>query len=422
MPLIHEILYSPHGAQKPFHKSTKFINAIIGGLGMGKTHALVMRHLKNAAINKGLPAGLMCPDLKMFKRDVMPTFMEICDQNNIPFKTNLQDYTIRLPTFGSTTYVFHDQDKGKSIRGPNLAFGSVNEVTLCSQEGFDAFLGRMRLGAAKLIQVCAVGTPESFDWFHERYVSKPKDDVSVFHGSTYENKHLNPNYVKNLENSYDELMIKQFLHGQAVNLNGKAAAWAFDRSRHVVALDSIEMFKNTLPIWVALDFNVNPMSATLFYRLPDGMGPKLYAFKSIKLRDSNTFELANVLKQEIGDNPCVVYPDPAGAHRSTSSQISDIQILRDNGFNDVRYKKSIRSVRDCLNAMNAMMGRNEILFHPDCVDAIKDLERCVLKDSGEIDKSKPELTHWLDGIKNMVDYEFPIVRVDSRSVRISSYA
>jgi hypothetical protein len=42
--------------------------------------------------------------------------------------------------------------------------------------------------------------------------------VSIFHGSTYENKHLNPNYVKNLENSYDELMIKQFLHGQAVNL------------------------------------------------------------------------------------------------------------------------------------------------------------------------------------------------------------
>jgi hypothetical protein len=133
-----------------------------------------------------------------------------------------------------------------------------------------------------------------------------------------------------------------------------------------------------------------PNVSDTFYA-PDGMGPKLYAFKSIKLRDSNTFELANVLKQEIGDNPCVVYPDPAGAHRSTSSQISDIQILRDNGFNDVRYKKSIRSVRDCLNAMNAMMGRNEILFHPDCVDAIKDLERCVLKDSGEIDKSKTRI-------------------------------
>jgi hypothetical protein len=79
--------------------------------------------------------------------------MEICDLNNIPIKFNLQDYTISLPTLGHTTYVFHDQDKGKSIRGPNLAFGSVNEVDVCSQEGFDAFLGTDEARCCELIQV-----------------------------------------------------------------------------------------------------------------------------------------------------------------------------------------------------------------------------------------------------------------------------
>jgi hypothetical protein len=107
----------------------------------------------------------------------------------------------------------------------------------------------------------------------------------------------------------------------------------------------------------------------------------------------------------------MIYPDPAGKNRGTRSHLSDIQIIENAGFKDVRYKKKITSVKDCLNSMNNLFDKDELLINPDeCKDLLIDLERCKIKeDIFEIDKSDTKRTHWLDGLKDMCDYEYPII-------------
>jgi hypothetical protein len=61
-------------------------------------------------------------------------------------------------------------------------------------------------------------------------------------------------------------------------------------------------------------------------------------------------------------------------------------------------------------AVNNLFDKDEILIDPKCKNLIRDLDQVVWKDdSTTFDKSNPKLTHSLDGMKDMIDYEFPIM-------------
>jgi hypothetical protein len=370
--------------------------------------------------NLELPGGLLVPNLKMFKRDVLPMVKDICKENDIELIYNAQDYFFFFPLTKNYIYVFHSEDNGDSIRGPNLAFGLINEVTMCSKGAFDAFMARIRLKKANLLQLAMSGTPEGFNWAYEYFIENPRDDTDLIFGNSRENIHVADSYVKNLEQSYDALMQQQFIDGKFVSMNGARALWSFDRFKHVS--QAAERIENA-PVWVSLDFNVNPMAATIWNRMPQNSGKLLRAFDEVCLNSSDTHQIAEVLKQRYGTQ-ITIFPDPAGDARSTKSRgMTDIAILREAGFNDIRYKKSITSVRDCLNAANNILDKNLIEVHPRCKNFIADAEQCILKSSGlEIDKTKNAMrSHWLDGFKDMIDYEFPIIKQDSK-VMVKKYA
>jgi hypothetical protein len=358
--------------------------------------------------NYGLPGGLLCPTIKMFKRDILPLVQDICLDNDIQFKFHREQASFLFPQTQSQVFVFHGEDGGNSIRGPNLAFMLINEATIIKKEVFDAALARVRLKKAKFKQIALSGTPEGFNWAYEYFIEQPRDDTDLIFGDTRANTYVSEDYVEMLLESYDEQMVKQYLEGQFINVLGNQAAYAFDRKRHT----SNDIKRNeALPVWVSMDFNVNPMSATLWQRLPLASEVVLEAFDEINLPGSNTYEICRALKER-GIKPehePHIYPDPAGIGRSTKSRgMSDFSILKEHGYTILKYKSKIR-VRDCLNSLNNLFSKNRIMISTKCKNLIADLEQCQIKpEIYEIDKSNPKRSHWLDGLKNMVDYEFPI--------------
>ena len=366
--------------------------------------------------NHGLAGGILCPTIKMFKRDVLPTIRDICIGNGIIYEFNKSDSIFYFPLTKSTIYIFHAEDDGQSIRGPNLAFGLINEVTLVSKESFDAFMARIRVKDAGLLQLAMSGTPEEFNWAYEYFIEDPREDTDLIFGNTRENTYLHESYVNTLIASYDDLMVQQYVDGKFVNLKGNRAAYSFDRFKH---LDDTVQMQIDKPIWVSVDFNINPMSATLWNRMDLKYTHALQAFDEICLEGSNTYDLAKVIKEKVGTN-VTLYPDPAGKAGSTKSHFSDFDILRQAGFNNIKYKNQI-SVRDSLNCMNNLFDKNGIKIHPKCKNLVADLEQCKIKEgSYEIEKKNPKRSHWLDGLKNMCDYEFPIRKPNA--VKVSSYA
>jgi len=220
------------------------------------------------------------------------------------------------------------------------------------------------------------------------------------------NTHVAEDYAKRLSDSYDDILAQQFIEGKFVNTNGNQAAYKFNRTKNV---DKVERDLD-LPVWVSIDFNVAPMAATLWNRYPDKTdGPILRAFDEIAIINADTYLLSQTIKEKVGTENVVLFPDPAGNARSTKSQKTDIQILRDAGFDDIRFRSRIKSVKDCLTALNSFIGKNRLIVGDKCRQTILDLEQCSLKQgSSELDKSNPQRTHWLDGIKNMIEFEFPV--------------
>ena len=389
------------------------------GLGGGKTYGLMLKMFQLMNLNPGLPGGILCPTTKMYKRDVLPTIYDICLENGIRPKYNKSEMTWHFGETNSTVYVFHGEDEGRSIRGPNLAWMVINESTLLDKMTILHAVGRVRIKDAPLLQMPMSGTPEGFTFAHEQFVETPRDDVDWICSPSTDNVHVDSSYFETLKGQYDPIMLEQYLHGKFVNLMGNRAVYAFDRNLHT-SID-VEKIKG-LPVLVSMDFNVDPMAATLWNRVPFGydiarrgpLGHYIHGFDEICLRNSNTYEICKVLRSKTPKTDSVViYPDPAGTSRSTQSadMLSDIDILRQHGFNDIRYKPRI-SLKACWNSLNAAYAKNWIKLNSKrCRETIKDHEQCILKkDSFEIDKKNHMRSHWLDGTKNMIEYEFPIRR------------
>ena len=394
--------------QAEFHEATDPNVLLSTGYGGGKTYALVMKMFRLMNVNRGIPGGMLCPNLKMFRRDVLPTIKQICSEYSIPFHYRRQDQELIFKTTNSTILVFHSEDDGTSIKGPNLGFGLINEVTLCSRGAFDAFLSRMRIKNTPLPQIAMSGTPEGFNWVYDDFIAKQRSDTKIIFGDMRSNKFVLEGYADRLWETFDEKSREMYVKGKFVNLQGMAALHAFNRGAHCKPTKR----DPNLPVWVAIDFNVNPMAASFWQPVPVNKGQKkLVGFGELCLRNADTAQLAQAIQESLGGtNNVVLYPDPAGKARSTKSHHTDIMILEDHGFTDIRFKSRIASVRDCINASNSLIDKGLVEVDPVTMpETIRDFEQVAWKDGVfELNKTDGKRTHWLDGFKNMIDFEFPV--------------
>ena len=138
----------------------------------------------------------------------------------------------------------------------------------------------------------------------------------------------------------------------------------------------------------------------------------IHYFSEIRQSNSNTEQLAIAMKKIApGIN---VYPDATGSARSTTSNKSDHQILRDHGFN-VISKKANPPIIDRINALNRMLqdanGKIQMTVDPKCTYLIKDLEQVQRSRDGKIEKLKDiTLSHAFDACSYYVALKHPVVQ------------
>ena len=145
--------------------------------------------------------------------------------------------------------------------------------------------------------------------------------------------------------------------------------------------------------------------------MPEKEAVWLRGFDEIHIKGSDTHELVRAIREKTrGDDPITLFPDPAGGHRDTRSGTTDIEIFEQEGFKDMRYRTKIMSVRDCLNAANAFLAKGRAKLDAEkCKNTIIDFEQCSMKPgTTQLNKTDLNRTHFVDGFKNMIDYEFPV--------------
>lgn len=164
------------------------------------------------------------------------------------------------------------------------------------------------------------------------------------------------------------------------------------------------------------DFNVDPMCSVIMqYKKATG---ELWVIDEIFMRQSNTAEVADEIERRywrLFPKNVVLFPDPAGANRSSARGESDLQVFREKGLTRINYRPKHPLVSDRINAVNAMLraadGTVRLKVDARCKNLIQSLEQVIYKpNSREIDKSQNN-EHITDALGYPVEMLFPALKV-----------
>ena len=182
----------------------------------------------------------------------------------------------------------------------------------------------------------------------EGWARKPKPGYVMVQAATSSNPFLPDDYVDALRESYPAQLIEAYLQGRFVNLNSGSVYPSFCRRRN----HSAEVERPNETLHVGMDFNVLNMTATINVIRDD---LPITVAEVTEVRD--TPAMAKLLKDRFKDrgHAVIVYPDASGQNTSSkNASESDLSILRQAGFT-VRANSRNPSVRDRVNAVNAML-------------------------------------------------------------------
>lgn len=400
-----QIRYRKNPHQKAFHDDLTSKQLLLtSGFGAGKSYALCMKAFQLSYLNRPYAGGIIAPSLQDFKKDMLPLFEEILQENNITYVYNQADKWFRFPWSPGKLWVTSAE---KAIRGPNWAYALVNEPGILPH-GFKRYreiLGRVRIKGAKYPQIALAGTPEGrMNWLFEQFVEYVKEGSTIIYGNTSDNTALHIDYIKTLEQNYDSITLQSYLHGKFVNMNGSMFYYSFTREKNVD--QTIERTKR-YTVHIGMDFNVDNMTCSMWNILENPR--RAVCFDEIVLNNSNTNKLCDAIIAR-GYNPrdCIIYPDPTGNSRKTSG-FSDVTILKNYGFQAVRFKPKADPFRDRQLCVNNLLDKGLIKIAPNCKIVIRDLESV---EQSTVDYSKvkdnKDLTHASDGLDYFLMIEFSL--------------
>ena len=419
------IVYTPLESQAKFHDSEARFKGFSGPIGSGKSAALCNEALRLAYLNPGRTGLMGAPTFAMLRDATQAALFEILGDSEIPYDFNKGENQLTLRDTGSKI-LFRSLDDYERLRGTNLAWFGVDELTYTSEEAWTRLEGRLRDPKAAKLGGFAVWTPKGFDWVYERFIHNPVEGYECVQAKAYENRHLLekiPDFYDRLKKSYDATFFAQEVLGEYLSPRDGMVYHAFDRRANVADVKRDERH----PLLWSLDFNVNPMSSVVV-QVVDG---EIRVLDEIVLSRASTEDACQEFARRYPRYPAGlrIYADACASHLQTAGT-SDKEIIERffmarGRRPDYRIPKSNPAVRNRVSLMNAKLksaeGSISLVVNPKCKELILDFERVAWADGlSEIEKGKDQKrTHLSDALGYLVWQEFqPVKSVGERGERL----
>jgi len=404
-----EIAYVPLPSQKRFHDSPARFKGFSGPIGSGKSQALCQEALRLSYLNPGRQGLIGAPTYPMLRDATLTSFLETVNANRIRYDFNKSELVVVMKDTRSRIY-FRAVDEFERLRGTNLAWFGLDELTYTGEEAWLRLEGRLRDPSARRLCGFAVWTPKGFDWVYKRFIRDQVDGYDVVVARPYENKHVLdriPDFYERLKSSYDGKFFDQEVLGEYLSVQSGTVYSGFNRARNIrpVPLDAM------LPLLWALDFNVDPMSSVVAQK----SGDEIRVLDEIVLARASTVQACEEFHARYPHHLAglVIYGDASGQRLQTAGT-TDYQMIREffrrTAYGRVRFEvpASNPSVRERIALVNAkLFSANEevrLTVDPRCKEVIRDFEEVLFKpDSSVIDKERdPKRTHLSDALGYLV--------------------
>lgn len=407
---IRRIVYSPLESQRAFHLSTARFKGFSGSIGSGKSAALCHEAIRSSYLNPGRTGLVGAPTYPMLRDATLTALTQILEANGIPYDLNKSEFVITMADARSRI-LLRSLDEFERLRGTNLAWFGVDELTYTSEEAWLRLEGRLRDPEAKRLCGFAVWTPKGHDWVHRRFIGNRVDGYEVIQAKPFENRFILdqiPDFYERLKSSYDEKFFRQEVMGEYLAADTGLVYHAFSRSEHVCE-QRIEL---GLPLLWAVDFNVDPMCSIVAQR----QGEEINVLDEIVLSRVSTRQACETFwdrfQRYLGAG-LIVYGDASGNSLKTTGS-TDYEMMREYFSRtplrkvDYRVPKANPAVRDRVLMVNAKLRSASSDVHmriaPQCKELIKDFEEVVWKaGTTQIDKERDsKRTHLSDALGYLV--------------------
>ena len=403
------IEYKPLPSQKRFHESGARFKGFSGPIGSGKSQALCQEAVKLAYLNPGRTGLIGAPTYPMLRDATLAGLIEILERNRIPYEWNRGENFLVLRETRSKI-LLRALEEFERLRGSNLAWFGLDELTYTAEEAWLRLEGRLRDPKAGRLCGFAVWTPKGYDWVYERFIAKRVEGYETVVAQPFENEFLLgriPDYYERLKSSYDGRFYEQEVLGQYVDLRAGRVYFAFDRKENVEDMEA----DPERPLLWALDFNVDPMCSVIAQM----DGESVAVLDEIVLSRASTYDACDEFVRRVPEHEqgLIVYADASGARMQTSGT-TDFEILKrflaKGPYGDVRFRipRANPAVRDRVSLMNAKLesasGGRSVKVHSRCKELIKDFEQVTYKENSlVIDKDRdPRRTHLSDALGYLV--------------------
>jgi hypothetical protein len=246
-----------------------------------------------------------------------------------------------------------------------------------------------------------VSTPEGYTYMYNFFVKNANENKLLLNLKTLDNKeNLGEGYVDGLREMYDNIQLKAYLDGEFVNLTSSSVYYNFNR----ILNNSTRFLTNSDRLYIGIDFNIGNMSAVI--HVIDEIPIAVDEITGVL----DTIQMCNVIKEKYPNNKINIYPDSSGKNRSTNADKTDIQILKQAGF-EVKYKKTNPLVTDRVKNMNRMFvnGLGFIGYKINtrkCIEYTEALEKMANDKNGIPDKTSG-YDHITDAGGYFICYEYP---------------
>lgn len=397
--------------------------AFVGGFGSGKTEALINRGMYLKCKHPEVNMAYYMPTFDLVYMIGIPRFEEKLEEYCIPYKT-IKSPRPMIHIENANSVIFRTMDNPGRIVGYEVGDSLVDEIDIMKEKDADAswkkILARNRQKKADgSLNTIAVGcTPEGFKFVYKQWGKDQEkarsEGYELIRASTYSNLvNLPADYIANLEANYPTSLVQAYIWGQFVNLLSGAVYPEFDRVKNG-STELVGTYRHTdgklyaEDLHIGMDFNVTKMAAVVFVRR-DGWPHAVAEFTKI----FDTPAMIKAIKNRYPNNRIFIYPDASGgSRRSVDASKSDIDLLRQAGFN-IMAKESNPAIKDRVLSKNVLIcnGKGERNFFvninecPNYVDTLQ--TQAYDQKTGDPDKTAG-LDHLGDAGGYFTAFAFPV--------------
>lgn len=392
-----------------FRSRARF-RVVVAGRRWGKTALSRVLMITRAAAKKKQKVWYVAPSYRMAKQIMWLDLQEAIPKRWIK---KINETTLTITLMNGSRIELKGADKPDSLRGVGIHFLVLDEFQDISEETWTQVL-RPTLADTQGDAIF-IGTPKAYNYLYTLYRNgqDPKKvrklEWESWQFPTITSPFIPASEIEAARRDMDEKSFKQEFEASFETMSGRVYH-AFERATHVGSFP----FNPKLPLWVGMDFNIDPMSTVLLQPQPNG---ELWAVGEIVLFGSNTEEIAEELERKFWrqKGAMTIYPDPAGGSRQHARGESDVDILREKEFKRIKYRRKHPAVADRVNAVNRMLkaadGAIRLRIDASCKHLIKSLEQTIYKKgSRDVDKDAGN-EHSADALGYPIELEYPVRKI-----------